>query len=97
VGLALGLTSAVAQLFFPAQQAGIARDFPGRRATMMAWNNSALFFGISLGSLLGGQAVALGGFSADLLFAAATALFGSLVVGLVVPAPAQARTADNLV
>src|SRR3954453_7306243 len=97
VGLALGLTSAVAQLFFPAQQAGIARDFPGRRATMMAWNNSALFLGISLGSLLGGQAVALCGFSADLLFAAATALLGGLVVGLVVPAPAQARTADNLV
>src|SRR3954447_5001666 len=95
VGLALGLTSAAAQLFFPAQQAGIARDFPGRRATMMAWNNSALFFGISLGSLLGGQAVALGGFSADLLFAAATALFGGLVVGLVVPAPAQARTAGT--
>lgn len=95
VGLALGLTSAVAQLFFPAQQAGIARDFPGRRATMMAWNNSALFFGISLGSLLGGQAVTLGGFSADLLFAAATALFGALVVGVVVPAPAQAGAADN--
>src|SRR3954469_13422145 len=95
VGLALGLTSAVAQLFFPAQQAGIARDFPGRRATMMAWNNSALFLGISLGSLLGGQAVALGGFAAVLLFAAATALFGGLVVGLVVPAPAQARTAGT--
>jgi predicted MFS family arabinose efflux permease len=95
VGLALGLTSAAAQLFFPAQQAGIARDFPGRRATMMAWNNSALFLGISLGSLLGGQAVALGGFAAVLLFAAATALFGGLVVGLVVPAPAQARTAGT--
>src|SRR5437763_7163288 len=50
VGLALGVTSAVAQLFFPAQQAGIANDFPARRASMMAWNNSALFFGISLGS-----------------------------------------------
>ena len=87
VPLALGLTSAVAQLFFPAQQAGIAHDFPTRRASMMAWNNSALFFGISLGSLLGGQAVALAGFQGDLIFAAAVALAGFIVVGRVMPAP----------
>jgi MFS transporter, DHA1 family, putative efflux transporter len=87
VGLALGLTSVVAQLFFPAQQVGIANDFPARRASMMAWNNSALFFGISLGSLFGGQAVAFAGFEANLLLSAAIALIGSMVVGLVVPTP----------
>ena len=85
--LALALTSAVAQLFFPAQQAGIAHDFPTRRASMMAWNNSALFFGIGLGSLLGGQAVAMAGFEADLIFASAVALIGFVVVGRVMPAP----------
>src|SRR5438132_3642733 len=37
VEVALALTSAVAQLFFPAQQAGLATDFPSRRATMLAW------------------------------------------------------------
>src|SRR5205823_1433826 len=95
VGLALGVTSAVAQLFFPAQQAGIANDFPARRASMMAWNNSALFFGISLGSLLGGQAVALAGFEANLLLSAVIALIGAVVVGLVVPAASGVRPASR--
>jgi predicted MFS family arabinose efflux permease len=55
---ALGLSAAVAQLFFPAQQAGLANDFPSQRGVALAWNNSALFCGISLGSLVGGEAVA---------------------------------------
>jgi MFS transporter, DHA1 family, putative efflux transporter len=95
VGLALGLTSAVAQLFFPAQQAGIAHDFPTRRASMMAWNNSALFFGIGLGSMLGGQAVAIAGFEADLIFASAVALIGFIVVGRVMPGPTAAGAAGR--
>lgn len=93
VELTLALTSAVAQLFFPAQQAGLANDFPARRASMMAWNNSGLFLGISLGSVLGGQAVALAGFEANLMLSAAIALVGSVVVGLVVPGPAGVRAA----
>jgi len=95
VGLALGLTSAVALLFFPAQQAGIAHDFPTRRASMMAWNNSALFFGIGLGSMLGGQAVAIAGFEADLIFASAVALIGFIVVGRVMPGPTAAGAAGR--
>jgi predicted MFS family arabinose efflux permease len=95
VGLALGATSAVAQLFFPAQQAGIAHDFPNRRASMMAWNNSALFFGIGLGSLLGGQAVAMAGFEADLILASAVALVGFVVVGRVMPAGTAVGTAER--
>ena len=43
VTLAFGLVSAVAQVFFPAQQAGLAKDFSDRRAGVLAWNNSALF------------------------------------------------------
>jgi predicted MFS family arabinose efflux permease len=74
IGATLAVASALAQLFFPAQQAGLAADFPRRRATLLAWNNAALFFGISLGSLVGGQAVTLGGFSADLVVSAAIAL-----------------------
>lgn len=90
VGSTLALTSAVAQLFFPAQQGGIAGDFPDRRATMMAWNNSALFFGISLGSLLGGQAAALAGFAGTLMVSTVAALLGAIVVGLVIPAASRA-------
>ncbi|MGC2202823.1 MAG: MFS transporter [Stellaceae bacterium] len=81
---ALGVSSAVAQLFFPAQQAGLANDFPGERGMVMAWNNSALFFGISLGSVLGGQAIALG-FDANLTIAAGLALVGCIVNAIVVP------------
>ncbi len=82
---ALGVSSAVAQLFFPAQQVGLATDFPRQRAAVLAWNNSALFLGISLGSLVGGEAVALGSFGADLIISAGIALAGCIVNALLVP------------
>jgi predicted MFS family arabinose efflux permease len=85
IDLALGLSSAVAQLFFPAQQAGLARDFPQRSGTALAWNNSALFLGIALGSLIGGRAVAMGGFDATLAISAVIALGGCIINGIVVP------------
>jgi len=88
VGCVFWLMSAVAQVFFPAQQAGLARDFPGRRTTVLAWNNSALFLGISLGSLIGGRAVAFGGFAGDLAVSAVIAIIGCAVNALVVASPA---------
>jgi len=94
VELALALTSAVAQLFFPAQQAGLANDFPARRASVLAWNNSALFFGISLGSLVGGQAVALAGFEVNLAISAGIALSGGIITGVAVLSPARLRPAN---
>jgi MFS transporter, DHA1 family, putative efflux transporter len=74
IGPAFAAASAAAQLFFPAQQAGLSADFPTRRAAVLAWNNAALFLGISLGSIIGGAAIARGGFGADLAVAAAIAL-----------------------
>jgi predicted MFS family arabinose efflux permease len=85
VNFAFGLTSAVAQLFFPAQQAGLANDFPTQRATVLAWNNSALFPGISLGSLIGGQAVLFGSFEANLTISAAIAIAGWMINCAVMP------------
>lgn len=61
--LALLAASVLAQFFFPAQQAGLSRDFPAQRATVLAWNNSALFLGISLGSLVGGAVIEQFGFA----------------------------------
>jgi len=87
---ALGVSSAVAQLFFPAQQAGLAKDFPGHRAAALAWNNSALFLGISLGSLVGGEAIALGSFGADLIISAGIALAGCVINAILVPSRARA-------
>lgn len=89
---ALGVSSAVAQLFFPAQQAGLANDFPRQRAAVLAWNNSALFFGISLGSLFGGEAVALGNFDANLTMAAVIALSGCILNATLVPGSSTAQS-----
>jgi predicted MFS family arabinose efflux permease len=83
----LGLSSAMAQLFFPAQQAGLVNDFPSRRSTALAWNNSALFLGISLGSLVGGEAVAFGNFNSNLTISASIALLGGLITVVVLPGP----------
>jgi predicted MFS family arabinose efflux permease len=88
---ALGVSSAVAQLFFPAQQAGLATDFPNQRGAALAWNNSALFFGISLGSLVGGQAVTFGNFSTNLTIAASIALIGWAINRVVVPGSTTPR------
>src|SRR5262249_22814812 len=66
VTLAVGLSAAVAQLFFPAHQSALTNDFPARRGTVLAWNNSALFLGISLGSVIGGGTGAIGSFDTTL-------------------------------
>ena len=79
VNLAFGLCSLVAQLFFPAQQVRLADEFPASRATVLAWNNSALFLGISLGSIIGGLAISAGGLEFDLQVAAALSLFGWMI------------------
>ena len=89
--LALGAASAMAQLFFPAQQAGLVNDFPARRATALAWNNAGLFLGISLGSLIGGQAVSAGGFAANTVVSAVFAAIGWAINQAVVPNPLRPR------
>ena len=92
VAFAFAAASAAAQLFFPAQQAGLADDFPAHRATVLAWNNSALFLGISLGSLVGGQAISHGGFAANLRLSAAIAIAGWVINKAVVPDTARSQT-----
>ena len=91
IALGLGLLSAVAQVFFPAQQAGLVGDFPSRRATVLAWNSSSLFFGIALGSLVGGRLVAYGSFEASLLVCAAITLGGLAINWMVAPRPVVQR------
>jgi predicted MFS family arabinose efflux permease len=76
VALALGATSLVAQTFFPAQQSLLMARFPARTSTALAWNNSALFLGMTLGSLIGGQAMALDGLPAILPISALLAIAG---------------------
>lgn len=78
--LVLLVLSVFAQLFFPAQQAGLARAFPERRALILALNNSALFLGISGGSLIGGEAMTFAGFGLDAGIGAGIAGVGLVVV-----------------
>ena len=94
VTFAFGVASAAAQLFFPAQQTSLAEDFPAQRATVLAWNNSALFLGIAIGSLIGGQAVAHGGFTANLRISAAIAIAGWMINQAVVPNAAPSPAID---
>jgi predicted MFS family arabinose efflux permease len=95
VSCAFGLLSAVAQLFFPAQQIALANEFPAGRATILAWNNSALFLGISLGSLIGGQAVSHGGLDMNLMISAAIAIVGVTINRAVVPNAAPSSDANR--
>jgi predicted MFS family arabinose efflux permease len=95
VDLGVGLSAAAAQLFFPAQQAGLASNFPARRGTALAWNNSALFLGISLGSLIGGKALAIGSFDITLIICSLIALTGCVINWAVVPGPIGIGPADS--
>jgi predicted MFS family arabinose efflux permease len=83
IELLLAAISALAQLFFPAQQARLARDFESTRATAMAWNNSALFLGIGTGSLIGGAIMARGDLVAVATVSAVIAIAGACLVGMV--------------
>jgi predicted MFS family arabinose efflux permease len=76
VAVVFGITSLFAQMFFPAQQSLLLSRFPTRSSTAVAWNNSALFLGIALGSLIGGQALTAGGFTGIPPIAATLALAG---------------------
>ncbi len=92
VAFAFAAASAAAQLFFPAQQAGLAEDFPSQRATVLAWNNSALFLGISLGSLVGGQTISHGGLAANLSISAVIAIAGWIINQAVMRNPVNSQT-----
>jgi len=89
IDIPLGLASAAAQLFFPAQQSGLAHDFPSQRATVLAWNNSALFLGVFLGSLVGGESMTRGGLGQTLLVGAVTAAVAVLINWRVSPGRAN--------
>lgn len=93
VDLALLGASVLAQLFFPAQQSGLAQDFPARRASILAWNNSALFLGISLGAAIGGAAVERVGFAAATLVCAGIAGAALIAIAIAARPPAFAGNA----
>ncbi|GHO88523.1 MFS transporter [Dictyobacter formicarum] len=88
-----------AQTFLPAQQARLVQTFPGRRALLLAWNNSALYLGIALGSAIGGILLSQRTFAGLLVGCSGIGIVGC-VANLILPnhTPQQScsRALDNL-
>jgi predicted MFS family arabinose efflux permease len=92
VGIAFGATSLIAQVFFPAQQSLLLSVFPDRAATALSWNNSALFLGMGLGALIGGQAMMAEGFTAIMPISATVTIAGWAGFLWYQPRPESPRT-----
>ena len=65
---------------FTSYQARLAVEYPKERGIVMAWNNTALYIGITIGSMIGGYVISNWGYSLFLMF---VALQQSLVLSLV--------------
>ncbi|MCH5585761.1 MFS transporter [Shimazuella sp. AN120528] len=65
--------------FFPAFQSWLVQRFSDKRGMAMAWNSTALYIGITLGSLFGGWVITNWGFGILPLLCGATALFGGFI------------------
>ncbi len=76
--LAIALVALAAYTAFPAKQAELIARHPDDQARLMAWNQSAMYLGITVGSLAGGR-IADGHFTELPLACAAIALVGAAV------------------
>ncbi|MBD1382814.1 MFS transporter [Metabacillus arenae] len=59
---------------FTSYQARLAAEYPEDRGIAMAWNNTALYIGITLGSMLGGYVITIWGYSMLPFVCAGTAI-----------------------
>jgi predicted MFS family arabinose efflux permease len=69
----------VAYPFFSAQQARLIARYPAASSSLIAWNNTAMYAGILLGSAVGGTALAHSGPTLLAFAAAGVALLAALV------------------
>lgn len=75
----LFLWAFVGYTFFPAFQTWLARQYPQQRGMAMAWNNTALYVGITVGSIIGGAVVSKWSFGVLPWICALMALIGALM------------------
>ncbi|MFC7391988.1 MFS transporter [Scopulibacillus cellulosilyticus] len=66
---------------FTSYQARLAMEYPLKRGIAMAWNNTALYIGITIGSMIGGFVISNGGFHL-LPFVSSAAVFISFLISL---------------
>ncbi|WP_037607024.1 MFS transporter [Streptacidiphilus rugosus] len=69
----------VAYAMFPAQQRRLVDRFPDAATTMLSWNNSALFVGLSLAGFVGGPVLHRFGYPTLLISAAAFAVVAAVL------------------
>ncbi|MGP4062351.1 MFS transporter [Halobacillus sp. H74] len=61
---------------FTSYQARLALEYPNERGIVMAWNNTALYIGITIGSLIGGYVISNWGYSLLPYACSVTAIVG---------------------
>jgi predicted MFS family arabinose efflux permease len=66
---------------FTSYQARLAVEYPLERGIVMAWNNTALYIGITLGSMLGGYVISNWGYS-TLPYACSIAAVLSFIISI---------------
>jgi predicted MFS family arabinose efflux permease len=76
--------------YFTAHQVRLLAGFPEATAAVLAWNNTALYGGIMLGSAVGAQLLARTSFPVLASVLAAAALIGALAAAWAIPAPLRA-------
>ncbi len=79
IWIILGLLSFVAYPFYPAQQSRLTQISPQHSSTLLALNSSALYIGMTIGSILFGIVIDLWTFSLVPLFAACIGMCGALL------------------
>ena len=84
----LAAMALVAYPFFSAQQARLIARYPAAGASLIAWNNTAMYAGILVGSALGGTALAYSGPTLLVFAAAGVALLAALVATSTITPPA---------
>jgi predicted MFS family arabinose efflux permease len=92
VGVLIGLVAfaLAAYPYFSAHQTRLLARYGSHAASLMAWNNTAMYIGILIASAFGGTILAKTGFRTLIEISAAIALGGALATQVVIPAESNA-------
>lgn len=85
----LGIFSFCAYPYFSAHQKRLVARFGSQSGALLAWNNTAMYLGVLVGSAVGGRILASAGFSALTAAAAAVALVAAFSTRSAIPAPSH--------